>query len=53
MKKLIIFLGSALIVLILSSCETQEVNNEINESESQMVDPGDDGTIDEGDRREH
>ncbi|GAA4276282.1 hypothetical protein [Aquimarina mytili] len=49
MKKLIILFSSVLMILVLSSCEKQELNNEIYESELQMVDPTDDGTVDPGD----
>jgi len=50
----LIFLFSALFVLVmLSSCEASELNDEINGSELQMVDPADDGTVDPGDDDEY
>ena len=52
MKNLIILFSVVFSIIMLSSCETSELNNEINESELQLVDPADDGTIDDEDHRE-
>ncbi len=52
MKNLMYLFSTLLILFVQSSCETQKLNDEIYESELQMVDPGEDGTVDDGNRRE-
>ncbi|WP_271765963.1 hypothetical protein [Aquimarina algiphila] len=52
MKKLVTVSAFVVFGLSISSCETTDVNDEIYESELQLVDPSNDGTIDEDDRRE-
>ena len=53
MKNLIVLFSVILLFFALSSCETQTINDEINEPELQLGDPSDDGSIDNGDRREN
>ncbi len=53
MKKLVILLVFVAFGLSISSCESTEVNDEIYESELQLTDPGNDGTIDPGDDDEY
>ncbi|PKV51721.1 hypothetical protein ATE84_3819 [Aquimarina sp. MAR_2010_214] len=53
MKNVIILFGMLLILCTVSSCEKQEINDEISETEVQLTDPGDDGTIDPGDDDEY
>ncbi len=52
MKNLIILCSMLLIGIFISSCETQQINDE-TAAELQMVDPADDGTIDPGDEEEY
>ncbi|MFC5046946.1 hypothetical protein ACFSTE_21090 [Aquimarina hainanensis] len=54
MKNLVIVFG-VFVALFISSCETTNINDEIGEieqTELQGIEPGDDGAIDDGDRRE-
>ncbi|WP_438712688.1 hypothetical protein ACSTS3_10750 [Aquimarina muelleri] len=53
MKNLIILSGMLLLILIFSSCEKKEIENEIYESELQLVDPDNDGAIDPGNDDEY
>ncbi|WP_159090886.1 hypothetical protein [Aquimarina aquimarini] len=48
MKNPVVLFNILLLLLTLSSCETQTINDEISETELQLTDPGDDGSIDPG-----
>lgn len=52
MKNVIILFSVLFLIFFMSSCEKQTLNDEISETELQLTDPGDDGTIDEDDHRE-
>ncbi|WP_158250541.1 hypothetical protein [Aquimarina sp. I32.4] len=53
MKNLIILLGILFLFITISSCEKNELKNETYETEIQLIEPGEDGAIDPGDRREN
>ncbi|WP_271770394.1 hypothetical protein [Aquimarina algiphila] len=53
MKKLIVVFAVVFGMSLISSCESTDINDEISETELQLTDPGDDGTIDDGDIDEY
>ncbi|WP_167571793.1 hypothetical protein [Aquimarina algiphila] len=48
MKKILVLSAIVFGMSLVSSCEATDLNEEIYESELQLTDPGDDGTIDPG-----